>query len=292
MQTQTTPKTIQAVLHAKLAEHQARNPAYSQSAFARKLGMTAGALSLILSGRRGVSEALTRKICDALMLDPLERSQVLGGFHDRRRATQVGSAASGEMGPGYLQLTADQFHVASDWYYFGILSLTETEAFRNDPAWIAQRLAITPQDAQVALDRLKRLGMLIEDQYGRLKRGAAHYRTSDDVASVSARKAHFQNLDLARQSLERDPVDKRDFTCLTLPLDPRHLGRAKELIRKFQVELDAELEALNQGHATEVYRLGMHFYPLSHVPLPPAKKPRERSPKNREKKKREKGAKV
>ena len=47
---------IPKLLRMKFGEIKAKNPAYSQRAFARRLGLSSGSLSGILSGKRAVSE--------------------------------------------------------------------------------------------------------------------------------------------------------------------------------------------------------------------------------------------
>ena len=37
-------------------------------------------------------------------------------------------------------ISLDQFQVISEWYYFAILSLAETEDFKPDAKWISKRL--------------------------------------------------------------------------------------------------------------------------------------------------------
>lgn len=293
---------IQKLLFTKLAELQAKNPAYSLRAFSKKLGVSPSTVSMVMGGSRAVSAKLARKLCDALLLDPQSRSEALAHFPDRghyrrqRMAAPGGRGADsvdagGEvLGPNYLQLSADQFHLMSEWYYHGILSLIKTRGFRGEPAWIARRLGIGQPEAQTAIERLKRLGLLVEREDGTLRRSAPQYRTTDDVADISLRKSHFQGLELARQSLEQDPIDRRDFTYLTLPMDPRLLGEAKERIRQFQDELDSYLESRG-GELTEVYRLAVQLFPLSkpvdesrRPPKPAKPEPSEKPVSNRKKK--------
>jgi uncharacterized protein (TIGR02147 family) len=97
---------------------------------------------------------------------------------------------------------------------------------------------------------------------GALKRTTPKFRTTDDVADISLRRAHEQSLELAKRSLEQDPVSERDHTWVMFAMDPKKLAIAKEKIRRFQDELADLVEA---GDQTEVYRLSMHFFPLTHL---------------------------
>lgn len=259
---------IQRILHSRLTELQAKNPQYSVRAFAKRVGVTPGTLSLILLGKRRVSHKLASKIADQLALDPQERSEVLPkielGKKPRSYRKQV---AAGEIQPGYLQLTADQFQLIADWKYFAILNLIPLSDFQNDSTWIAGRLGISIKETDEALERLKRLEMIaIDAETGRMTRTQSQYRSTDDIASVSLRRSHFQTLDLASQSLEKDSVQERDFTWITFAMNPEKMSEAKILIRKFQDELSDLLEATETP--AEVYRMAIQLFPLTKTQKP------------------------
>lgn len=71
---------IQNLLHGKFMEAKAGNPRYSLRAFARRLEISAGSLSAILSGKRVISKKLAEKIADRLGLDDQSRSELLKTF--------------------------------------------------------------------------------------------------------------------------------------------------------------------------------------------------------------------
>ena len=170
-------------------------------------------------------------------------------------------STSGEvLEPTYLQLNAQQFRVAAEWEHFAVLSLLQCSDFRSEIEWIARRLGITEARASQVVSRLLELGLLAADAEGKLSRSEKNYRTPDDTADVSLKKCHEQSLELARESLYRDSVDERDFTSVTVAVNPKNLRTAKEMIRKFQDELCDRLE---DGTRTEVYRLSVQLFPLS-----------------------------
>ncbi len=248
---------LQHKLREKFAETKARNPAYTLRAYSRKLGLNSGALSTILNGKRRVSYKLAERIVDKLLLDPQERAEVLGSFPDRNR--HIRPERKGEI-QKYLQLSADQFHAISEWYHFAILSLIKIPSFKNDPEWIADHLGISKVMAKGAIERLTRLGMIVLREDGSIERGAPAYRTTDDVANISLRRAHAQNLELAKQSLERDAVNERDFSSITMAIDSKKLPLAKEQVRKFQDEL---AELLASPTPDRVYKACFQIIPLS-----------------------------
>jgi uncharacterized protein (TIGR02147 family) len=246
---------IQRILRERFEELRTRNPAYSIRAFSKKVGLSPATLSRVLNGKRKVSRKLADAISGKLMLDPQERSELLEKFPTRAKMPRDSVDAS------YLQLTADQYQVVADWQSFAILGLTEIPEFKNDPDWIAGRLNISITEVKRVLERLKRLEMVIEDESGNLKRAKSRYRTTDDVVNLSLRKSHYQNLDLAQQSLDHDSIQERDFTWVTFPMDTKKMSEAKTLIRKFQDDLYEVLE--KDANPNEVYRLAIQLFPLT-----------------------------
>jgi uncharacterized protein (TIGR02147 family) len=252
---------IQRILQSRLTSARAKNPSYSVRAFSKKVGVSAGTLSLIMLGKRTISRKLAEKITKNLMLDPQERAEILKLFPSSKREISTGKPPS-PFDLNYLRLTADQFRLVAEWQYFAILNLTATRGFKSYAEWIATRIKQPAASVTDALARLKRLGMLRETPEGNLERVRPHYSTTDDVANESLRKSHHQSLELARESLEADSVLIRDFTWLTLPIDLRKLPLAKTLIRKFQDEF---MEAMRDGVSDpdEVYRLAVQLFPLT-----------------------------
>lgn len=247
---------FQKLLQKKFAEIQSLNPAYSLRAFSRKVGLNPGALSGILNGKRNVSTKLVERIAERLLLDPQERSELFSHFRVLRYETR----AMPEEADTFRKLSAAQFKAIAEWEHMAILSLLRTKDFKSDPVWIAERLGLTLARTREVIRRLIEVEMVKLDAEGNLVRTSPRFRTTDDVADLSLRKSHEQSLELAKRSLEQDAVSERDHTWVMLAMDPKKLSMAKEKIRRFQGELSELAEA---GDPTEVFRLSMHFFPLS-----------------------------
>ena len=147
-------------------------------------------MSEVLRGKRKLSKNLALRISKRLCFDPQETLRLQDAFDPA-----TGAPAA------YKKLDLDHFRMISDWYHFAIRSLSETRGYRHDPAWISKRLGIPPQEARSALERLARLGLMEVDSKSRVTRHNVPVTTSDDVADLSLRKVHAQNLELARRSL-------------------------------------------------------------------------------------------
>lgn len=243
---------VQQILHERFSKLKIRNPSYSIRAFSKKVGVSAGTLSLVMLGKRTLSKKLALKVVDNLMLDPQERSELLSSYLEKSFQKKPSKT--------YLQLKSDQYFLLHQWHYFAILNLVKLKTFKNDIGWISKRLGISKKTVKESLDRLKRLGLIEENKQGKLLRKIERYRTTDDVPNSSLRKSHHDTLDLAKESLDTDSVKDRDFTWITFPLKKGDLDQIKTRIRKFQDDL---LKSIDTTHADEVYRIAIQVFPLT-----------------------------
>lgn len=242
--------SIQSLLHQELIKIRIRNPAYSLRAYSKKLGISHSALSEILNGKRNVSKKLAQRLAQRLCLSPEQVDAMLFGKIQTPTSKQRRA----------LELAADHFHIVSDWYYFAILSLCETKEFPGTSLFISDYFELDQRVAQTILDRLVRLGLL-KFERGKYRATGKEYASSDGVGSVSVRKHHFQTLELAKASLEEDPLEERDFTSMTMAIDPKNIPEARKLIRKFRDDLSCLLEV---GEKKEVYKLSLQLFSLKH----------------------------
>lgn len=250
---------ISNVLRQAFVEAQVRNPSYSLRAFARRLAISPSALSEIMAGKRRISRKIADRLTEKLCLEPRQRQAILTLF--RAGGAAAGTEAGAAGGVEYELLDADKFAAIADWYHFGILSLMETKDFQSDPQWIAARLNIRLRESVAALERLERLG-LIKKSRGKYGLTKGRLTSSDGVRNLSLQRAHAANLALAQTSLAEDPVETRDFCATTMAIDPDKIPEAKQMIREFSDRLASFLET--SGKQTEVYKLCLQLFPLSH----------------------------
>lgn len=251
MKMQTDQELIQKILLEDFEKRRIKNPAFSVRAYSRKLGLSHSALSEIMSGKRIVGAKLAERLSEALMLPPDIKSQILKKPSENSKAVRARDT---------LQLKADQYKVISDWYHFAILSVAETEDFKSDSAWIANRLGLTKTLVQDALSRLERLGMIRISKKGEITPTGASFDSPDGIPSSAIRNTHHQYLDLAHEALENVPLEQRYFNGITMAIDPARLPEAQKRIREFRDELCQYLEA---GSKKEIYQLCLQLFPLS-----------------------------
>lgn len=252
---------IRKIMQEDLINSQARNPSYSMRAFAKKVGLYSSAVSEILNGKRQVTQKMAHRILDRLNVSPDKQEKTLASFGKATRRKKAAIKSTNPVSPlNFIQIDMDQFHLVSDWHCFAVLSLADTRDFKDDPTWVAKRLRIKPQDARMTLDRLERLGLLAKNSDDRRVATGKQFSTTTDVVNHTLRKHHYQNLELARRALDEDELLERDFSFITMAVDPSKLPRIKEKIRNFRRELCAEFES---GARKEVYKLCVQLFPLT-----------------------------
>lgn len=244
---------VQKLLNEELARRKAANPAYSLRSLARQLKVSPAALSLLLNGRRPASKNLAKQVSKSLGLDPQQEADLLALYELKKAKSTPRQSAE-------LRLRADQFHLVADWHCFAILSLLETAGAKSKASWIAQRLGLTTAATEAALERMVRLGLLKVSSKGSYQLTNTSFTTSDEIASSAIKKNHTQMLELAKVSLERDPLELRDLLSITMAIDPAKIPEAKVLMRDFREKLS---NFLSSGKKTEVYALALQLIPLS-----------------------------
>ncbi len=233
---------LRSSLIEDLASRKLRNPQFSMRAYARYLGINPTSLSLYLRGKRDLDGTSIERIRGRLSTQT--------GL-----AFEVNQAASSD----YVELESDNLRVMSDWYFFAILSLMETNDYVDDHRWIAGRLGLSLPIAQRALETLEKCGAVVFKR-GRRVPAQLRFRTTDGIRDLAVQRSHLQALDLARRALEDEPVARRHFSAITLAIDPKLLPEAARRITRFRRSLAKYLE---KGNQTEVYRMSVQLFPLS-----------------------------
>lgn len=235
-----------------LADRKARNPAYSLRALARDLGIGAASLSDALAGKRRLSKTSLKRVAERLELSPLEQEQIFPRQTIRKIEWDEVER---------LELKEDTFRLIADWYYLAILNLAKVKNCRKEPRWLAERLGISEVEAQTALRRLLRLG-LVELHRGKLIRTARPLTTSRDIPSEAVRRHHRGNLRLAERAMDLLPLHQRELSSTTVATNPKNLKKAKDYLMKAKHRVAEILEA---GEPTEVYTLSFQLFPLTTI---------------------------
>lgn len=228
-------------LQEELSRRMRVNERYSVRAFGNSLSIDSSSLSQILSGKRLLSEKKINEFCNKIGINP---------------------PGSSNANADYELLDLDSFAVISDWFHFAILDLTLLKTFKSDEKWIARKLSIEPSDALKAVERLKRLGMLVEKNGKLIKTQGFYTNYSEGTTSAALKEYQRQIIKKALHAVDNSPQERKDITSITIATNSKKLSEAKAKIKKFRRELCSFLE---EGEADSVFHLALQLYPVTNL---------------------------
>ncbi len=245
----------------------AKRTRYSIRAMARDLKLSAPFLSQVMGGKRRLSVDKAFKVAKLLNWSERRTAEFLRLVQleqttDPDLKTKLESQAKGRTrAPSQARVrhfSMDHLESLSGWEHLAILELSQVDGFRNDARWIARKLALRPEAVEAALERLRRLGM-IRQQNGIWRKTDPHLATVHDVPSRTTRRFHSKVLARARVALREEPVENREFLALLVPADPALIREFKEAMRRFHQEFMEKAEATS---SKALYLMGMQLFRL------------------------------
>lgn len=258
-------------LRAELSERLSRNSGYSLRAFARDLDVAPSLLSAILGASRPLTSATAVQIGERLgmggseveyfsTLAQFEReksSAVKAGLQDRLRALSKQVDRD--------DMALDAFQAIAEWYHIPILVLMDLPGFRMVPASIAEKLGITPLQAEAACERLVRLGMMTRAVDGKFERKSDHMHFGSEVPHKALRQYQQRILEKGARALDEQIPEERFVGSSTVAFHKSRMPRAKACIEQFQREFMQVATRPVEGDtdANEVYQLGVVFFRTS-----------------------------
>ena len=255
-------------MKAALSERMTFNPGYSLRAFARDCKLGSSTISGALNGKSNLSVDAALKVaktlhmkvretnylCDLVALELEKNPAVKENIISRLKQIHP------EHRP-ITDLTVEIFKQLSDWYHSAILELPFVKNFRMSAENISKALSIPLPAAQLALERLKKLELLEEDESGNLKRSQPEIRIKSDVKNTAFRAFYRQMFKKASDALDEQTPAERLSGYLTVPMNPQALGEIDDLITKFF----GDVREVSKKHEneTDVYHLMIHFFNLT-----------------------------
>ncbi len=252
-------------LQEELLRRCKKNPRFSLRAFARTLDVEASSLSKILNGKRTLTKKMLHRLCTQLGLGPDQVKE----FEDRLppgTTARQGATAGVPIAvrDDYQQVSADIFNVIADWYHYAILELITVRGFEATPAWIARVLDVTVSEANFAIERLRRLGLLKSRDDGGWEAGQLSTNADGgEMTAAAFRKLQRQILSQAIDVMESVPLLERDQSSITMAITKDKLVEAKVRIRAFRRELCAFLQ--EDAPHDDVYQLSISLFPVTRL---------------------------
>lgn len=249
------------------------NPSYSLRAFAKKLDLSPGALSLILNKKKNLSVARAYEVAQFLELDTNETEYFTA-------LIQLESAKSETLRLQILEkiknlnpnikhsknlkqtiLTLEHFKLISEWYGLAILELIsgiEKDWTSKD---IAKKLSLSKLDVDLTLERLIKLELIEETNNGIYKRVAETLMIESQIPSDAIRKYYEGVHEKSRLSIREQRPNEKVIGAQVFSFDLEQLEDVRKLTDDYLNALN-ELAALGKNK-TEVYQAIANVFRLS-----------------------------
>lgn len=228
-------------------ERKKKNPSYSLRSFARQLDVHAACLSVILRGKRPLTQKLINRFIQNLALSTKELESCL---QDKRNTFTQSQ-----------NLSLDTFAIVSQWYHDAILDLMKLDNFKSDISWIASVLEISPTQARNAIERLERCEFINTAKSNWELLSPRTDLFVDEITSAGLKKLQQHILEISKEKIENCPIEKRHHSSMTIAINTKDIKKAKNMIRKFREKLCSELEQNNE--LNDVYQFHTGFFPLT-----------------------------
>jgi uncharacterized protein (TIGR02147 family) len=245
-------KVVQRI-QDEFERRRARNHRYSMRTYARFLGIEVSMLSRVLQGKLPFTKGMLNKASIALLFSPDEY------LFFEKEITEKKDSKKGHSSV-IPQIDQEQFKIIQDWYHFVILELASLPDFEATGEWVSNKLGISLDEAQLAIERLVRLEFLIEKD-GRVMASSDTSMTSlPPISTVAMRNRQKQVLEKSSESIEFVNVAYRDHSAITISIDSKLIPEIKERIKKFRRSM-AKFIDNNSKKKDNVYELSISFFP-------------------------------
>lgn len=243
-------------LNSEFERRKEINPRYSLRAYARALSLDVSVLSRILADKTKMTSKVLFKISVPLSLTPEEyqiyENEILQ--HNKKR-----SSNQNNMGLHHLQI--EEIKIIQDWYHYVILELTSLKDFEPSAEWISKRLSISEVDAQLALERLVKLNLLIQTENGEFTAMPGPITEfQENFTTVALRIRQKQVLQRAIEAMDLIGFHERDQSAVTIAMDTELIPEVKEKIKKFRRSL-ANFIDKKSINKTRVYEISISLFP-------------------------------
>lgn len=260
-------------LKSTLKEKAEVNSSYSLRAFAKKLGLSPGALSLILNRKKKLSVERAYEVAKALDLNTEETEYFM-------TLIQLEGAKSQALKIQYLEkiqslnpkinqstnlkqtiLTLEHFKLISNWYGLAILELISAPKGEWNSKAIAKKMGLSKLEVELTLERLLKLELIEEAQNGTFKRVVDTVMVQADVKSEALLKYYEDVHAESVKSIKEQAASERVIGAQVFAFDPAQLDEVRKRTHDYLDGLN-ELAAAGKNK-TEIYQTITNVFRLS-----------------------------
>lgn len=246
---------MQRELDAKIK----KSPNLSVTSIANSANVSVSHLTRILRGEKNMSLDIGARLAKTLRLDIRKKTLLfnliqLESMDPGRERDELLQKIEKHARP-FPKKALPALTPIADWLYLATLTLAESKSGAINPEQVSKAFGVSEEMAIAVLQRLYAHKLIAASP----EYIPAHFEIPSDVPSPDVKKLHQQMLSKAMQVVRSRDVTEREFQGLMLPVNPKQMGRAKELIREFLEYFEAEMTAAG---GDDIYYLNMNFFPL------------------------------
>jgi uncharacterized protein (TIGR02147 family) len=220
---------------------------YSLRWLAKRAGFPSPShLSMVLSGQRSLTKEKLHNICTALHLNNDDEAYLgilveLSECNDLENAERIQRKIQLEFREGLFKATTEEeAELFSHWTLPALMQAVALKDFKADPFWLANRIGISPKDAQEGFEKLIRIG-LIKKENGKYTRTSPSIK-GDKFQKIRIADYYMQSALLAIQAITL-PKEQRFFDGLTIALSRESYNQVKKILERTIREIDMLGEA-------------------------------------------------
>jgi uncharacterized protein (TIGR02147 family) len=242
----------------------------SKRKLSQSLKLSPAYLSQVLNGKRqpsastlvgmcrqlGLHDEVISKILTSTSLKKSSRLESQDFFANQMNRQLVADQLQ------FSEIPSDRLGVLRHWVSLAILESFEDQknvmqTVDELTLSVSKRFLVSPMDASIAIERLVALGYLKIAKNQILKR--VKNVTTPIIPSASIRKYYQSILMKAHQAIDVQAPTARDYSVMTMCIDPDKLPEAARRIEHFRRDLMSFLES---GNRREVYALNINLFSL------------------------------
>ena len=269
--------TIQRLLQAQFQLRLSTNEHYSMRAFAKDLKLSPSQLSLVLSGKRGLSRARAQIIADELNLPPIEKeiflNQVEVSYARSESARELAKTNLAELSAHDQSVMSRElaFHVFSEWHHFAILQAMRLKSYvgfcelEGEAQFLSRVLNLETNEVISALDRLSQLSLIKKHANGICFEAIPGVVLSQEGVQASAFKKFKKQLtQKAFRAMDFQDRDQNGFEGILLNVNAVDFQAIKEEVKAFSERLKDKYQN-NNNEGAHVIALTQQVYELTRI---------------------------
>lgn len=234
-----------------------RNSNVSQAAVAKKIGISSGALSEILNGKRTLSYKKAMIICHTLSCTDEQLEMIQSAFNSQVTLKSIQKAKITKLDETVVP--SGLFELFADWRFQTICCLLRIKPHMSFEE-IKKKTDIPVHSIQKLISSGMKTGFICCDN-DKYMINQMVMRTGEDYPSDLLEKRHIESMETALQIAKASPDGIFNGT-VTLRVDPNRLAEAKLMIEDSMKKICLYLSS---GDATEVFDLHISLFPRTKI---------------------------